>query len=79
MIQDKPMPNVAFRGMAFALRLMEPFKHSKERLIGAGLEKARLCWSTDVGLGVTRYLQPRLWEMRAVCTPWIFTLWQLPR
>ena len=51
MIQDKPMPNVAFRGMAFALRLMEPFKHSKERLIGAGLEKGQVVLEYGCGIG----------------------------
>ncbi len=51
MIQDKPMPNVAFRGMAFALRVMEPFKHSRERLAGAGLEKGQVVLEYGCGIG----------------------------
>ena len=51
MTQDKPMPNVAFRGMAFALRLMEPFKRSKERLTGAGLEKGQVVLEYGCGIG----------------------------
>ena len=51
MTQDKPMPNVAFRGMAFALRLMEPFKRSRERLIGAGLEKGQVVLEYGCGIG----------------------------
>jgi hypothetical protein len=38
----KPMTNVVFLCSAFALRLMEPFKSSQERLAGAGLEKDKV-------------------------------------
>ncbi len=51
MTQDKPMPNVAFLGMAFALRLMEPFKRSRERLTGAGLEKGQVVLEYGCGIG----------------------------
>ncbi|MBW1787673.1 MAG: class I SAM-dependent methyltransferase [Deltaproteobacteria bacterium] len=51
MTQDKPMPNVAFRGMAFALRLMEPFKRSRERLTEAGLEKGQVVLEYGCGIG----------------------------
>jgi len=51
MTQDKPMPNLAFRGMAFALRLMEPFKRSRERLTGAGLEKGQVVLEYGCGIG----------------------------
>ena len=51
MTQDKPIPNVAFRGMAFALRLMEPFKRSRERLTGAGLEKGQVVLEYGCGIG----------------------------
>ena len=51
MSQDKPMLNVAFRGMAFALRLMEPFKHPRERLMGAGLEKGQVVLEYGCGIG----------------------------
>jgi ubiquinone/menaquinone biosynthesis C-methylase UbiE len=45
------MPNLAFRGMAFALRLMEPFKRSRERLTGAGLEKGQVVLEYGCGIG----------------------------
>ena len=51
MTQDKPMSNVAFRGMAFALWLMEPFKRSRERLKGAGLEKGQIVLEYGCGIG----------------------------
>ncbi len=51
MAQDKPMPNIAFRGMAFALKLMEPFKRSRERLAGAGLEKGQVVLEYGCGIG----------------------------
>jgi ubiquinone/menaquinone biosynthesis C-methylase UbiE len=51
MTQDKPMPNIAFRGMSFALRLMEPFKRSRERLTGAGLEKGQVVLEYGCGIG----------------------------
>jgi len=51
MTQDKPMPNMAFRGMAFALRLMEPFKRSRERLIGTGLKKGQVVLEYGCGIG----------------------------
>ena len=56
MTQDKPMPNVAFRGMSFALRLMEPFKRSRERLTGAGLEKGQVV--LEYGCGIGSYTLP---------------------
>lgn len=56
MTQDKPMPNVAFRGMAFALRLIEPFKRSRERLAGAGLKKGQVV--LEYGCGVGSYTLP---------------------
>jgi len=49
--RDKPMPNIAFRGMGFALRLMEPFKRSRERLTGAGLEKGHIVLEYGCGIG----------------------------
>jgi len=51
MTQDKPMPNVAFRGMAFALRIMELFKRSGERLVGEGLEKGQVVLEYGSGIG----------------------------
>jgi len=51
MTSDKPMPNMAFRGMAFALRLMEPFKRSRERLLGMGLEKGQVVLEYGCGIG----------------------------
>lgn len=51
MTPDKPMPNVAFRGMAFALRLMEPFKRSRERLTRAGLRKDQIVLEYGCGIG----------------------------
>lgn len=51
MTQDKPMPNIVFRGMAFALWLMEPFKRSRERLTGAGLEKGQVVLEYGCGIG----------------------------
>jgi len=51
MTRDKPMPNFAFRCMAFALKLMEPFKHSRERLIGGGLEKGQIVLEYGCGIG----------------------------
>jgi len=37
--------------MAFALRLMEPFKRSRERLAGAGLEKGQVVLEYGCGIG----------------------------
>lgn len=56
MIQDKPMPNVAFRGMAFALRLMEPFKRARKRLTAAGIKKGQVV--LEYGSGVGSYTLP---------------------
>ena len=51
MTQNKPMPNLAFRGMAFALRLMEPFKRSRERLLETGLKKGQVVLEYGCGIG----------------------------
>jgi ubiquinone/menaquinone biosynthesis C-methylase UbiE len=37
--------------MAFALKLMEPFKRSRERLAGAGLEKGQVVLEYGCGIG----------------------------
>ncbi len=56
MKEEKPMPNIVFRGMSLILRLRERFRHPKKRLIGAGLEPGQVV--LDVGCGIGSFTIP---------------------
>ncbi len=56
MKRDNPMPNVGFRMMSVFLRLREPFRHPKERLVEAGVKRGQAV--LDFGCGVGSYTIP---------------------
>lgn len=51
MTQDKPMPNLFFRGMAMTLRFMERYKKPRERLIRVGLKRDQTVLEYGCGAG----------------------------
>ncbi len=53
---NRPYPNLAFRGMAFWLRLREVFGDLQQRLVEAGLEKGQIV--LDFGCGIGSYTIP---------------------
>jgi ubiquinone/menaquinone biosynthesis C-methylase UbiE len=56
MNDDKPYPNVAFRGMAVWLRLREIFGDRRQRLVEAGVKEGQTI--LDYGCGIGSYAIP---------------------
>ena len=56
MSREKAMPNWSFIGMAFMLRLVEPFRKPKHRLIQVGLKPGQTV--LEYGIGVGSYTIP---------------------